>query len=95
MYAYADFTLLNFIFQRGTFREDINRKNILFKEANNGMKLVINKCENLRKERNKLLNKLNEINNTNYDELLKAIEYFYYSKNIVGLKEKLEMIIEA
>ena len=86
MYAYADFTLLNFICQRGTFREDINRKNILFKEANNGMKLVINKCENLRKERNKLLNKLNEINNTNYDELLKAIEYHYYSKNIVGLK---------
>ena len=36
------------------------------------MKLVINKCENLRKERNKLLNKLNEINNTNYDELLKG-----------------------
>ena len=47
------------------------------------------------KKRNKLLNKLNEINNTNYDELLKAIEYHYYSKNIVGLKVKLEMIIEA
>ena len=41
-YACADFTLLKFIFQRRTFREDINRKSILFKEADNEIKLVIN-----------------------------------------------------
>ena len=33
---------LNLFFQRRTFREDINRKSILFKEADNEIKLVIN-----------------------------------------------------
>ena len=61
-----------------TFREDINKKCILCKDANNWIKHVINECEYLRTERNELLTELNEINNTNYAELLKAIEYHYY-----------------
>ena len=37
-------------------------------------------------ERNILLTELNEINNTNYEELLKAIEYHYYSKRYSNAK---------
>ena len=39
-------------------REDINRKGILFKNANNAVKHIINGCENLKAERYMLLNKL-------------------------------------
>ena len=35
----------------------------------------------LKTEINILLGELNEINNTNYESLLKAIEYHYYSKS--------------
>jgi len=33
---------------RGSFREDINEKCILFKNADNGIKHVINECEKLK-----------------------------------------------
>ena len=33
----------------------------------------------MKKEREKILKDLNKINNTKYNELLKAIEYHYYS----------------
>ena len=75
---------------RGAFREDINEKCILCKDADNGIKHVINECENLREERNKLLTELNEINNTNYADLLKAIEYHYYSKKYSNAKEEVK-----
>ena len=42
----------------------------------------------LKTERNILLGELNEINNTNYEELLKAIEYHYYSKRFSNAKEE-------
>ena len=71
---------------RGSFREDIYEKCILCKNADNGIKHVINKCEKLKIERNILLGELNEINNTNYEELLKAIEYHYYSKRYSNAK---------
>ena len=71
---------------RGSFREDINEKYILYKNADNGIKHVINECEKLKTERNILLSELNEINNTNYEELLKAIEYHYYSKRYSNAK---------
>jgi len=71
---------------RGSFREDINEKYILYKNAYNGIKHVINECEKLKTERNILLSELNEINNTNYEELLKAIEYHYYSKRYSNAK---------
>ena len=39
----------------------------------------------LKSERNILLGELNEINNTKYEELLKAIEYHYYLLKIFYL----------
>ena len=77
---------------RGSFSEDINEKCILYKNADNGNKHVINECEKLKIERNILLGELNEINNTKYEELLKTIEYHYYSKYIIILKQKLKKI---
>ena len=71
---------------RRSFREDINIKCILCKNADNGIKHVINECEKLKTERNILLDELNEINNTNYEKLLKAIEYHYYSKRYSNAK---------
>jgi len=71
---------------RGTFREDINEKYILYKNADNGIKHVINECEKLKSERNILLGEFNEINNSKYEELLKAIEYHYYSKRYSNAK---------
>ena len=59
----------------------------LFKNADNRIKHVINECEKLKSEKNILLGELNEINNNNYDELLKAKEYHYYSNNIGMLKQ--------
>ena len=71
---------------RVSFREDINKKCILCKNADNGIKHVINECEKLKTERNILLGELNKINNTNYEELLKAIKYHYYSKRYSNAK---------
>ena len=71
---------------RGSFREDISEKCILCKNADNGIKHVINECEKLKIERNILLGELNEINNTKYEELLKTIEYHYYSKRYNNTK---------
>ena len=85
-YVDSDFILLKFMCHRGSFREDINAKCILCKNADNGIKHVINECEKLKTERNILLGELNEINNTKYEELLKAIEYHYYSKRYSNTK---------
>ncbi len=41
----SDCILLKFMFHRGTFREVINEKCILCKNAEYGIKYVINKCE--------------------------------------------------
>ena len=66
---------------------DLNKQtnNIFFiknvcKIADNGIKHVVNECEKLKTEREKVLKYLNKINNTKNNELLKAIEYHYYSK---------------
>ena len=71
---------------RGSFREDINKKCILCKNANNGIKHVINECECLKEERKELLYKLQIINSTWGDDLLKEIEYHYYSKRYTDIK---------
>ena len=71
---------------RGSFREDINKKWILCKNADNGIKHVIDEWEKLKTERNILLGEINEITNTNYEELLKSIEYHYYSKSYNNAK---------
>ena len=47
--------LLKFKYHIGSFREDINEKCILFKNADNGIKHAINECEKLKTERNILL----------------------------------------
>ena len=36
---------------RGAFREDINKKCLLFEKDNDGIKQFINECEKLEKER--------------------------------------------
>ena len=63
---------------RGAFREDINKKCLLFEKDNDGIKQCINECEKLEKkiELDKLDDKIR--NKT----LLESIEYFYYSKRL-------------
>ena len=47
---------------------------------------VVNEFEELKREMEVVLKELNKINNTNYDELLNAIEYNYYSKRCGNVK---------
>ena len=49
---------------------------------------MINEYEKLKKVREKVLTNLNKINSTKYNELLKAIEYHYYSKSYTENKNK-------
>ena len=65
----------------GSFREDINEKYILCEYPENSIEHVVNKCKKLSGERRKLLENLNK-------ELLKAIEYHYYSKKFSNGKEE-------
>ena len=78
-YVDSDFLLLKFMCHRGSFREDINKKCILCKKADNGLKHVVNECECLKEERKELINKFQYINNTWGTNLLREIEYHYYS----------------
>ena len=64
---------------RGAFKEDINEKYIICKIADNGVKNVVYDCEKLKTEREKVLKDFNKINNTKYNELLKLIEYHYFT----------------
>ena len=57
--------------------------------ANTGKKNFVNDCKKLSRDRIKLLEELNKIDNINYKKLLKAIEYHYYSnKYTIGKEEK-------
>jgi hypothetical protein len=78
-YVDSDFLLLKFMCHRGSFREDIYEKCILCKDANNGFEHVVNECKCLEDERKELINKLQYINNTWGTNLLREIEYHYYS----------------
>ena len=69
--------LLKFMCHRYSFREDINEKCILCDYPENSIEHVLNKSKKLSRERRKLLENLNKINNTNYKELLRAIGYHY------------------
>ena len=73
---------------RGSFREDIYKKCVLCKVADNGLEHVVNECAKLKNEREQLLKDLNNINNRNDTELLKAIEFHYYSKSYTNKKEE-------
>lgn len=56
------------------------------KNDDNGIKHVINEFKKIKTERNILLGELNEIINTNYEDLLNAIKYHYYSKRYSNAK---------
>ena len=71
---------------RGSFRDDIYKKCILCKDADNGLIHVVNECAKLANERKQLLKDLNSINKRKDTELLKAIEFHYYSKSYTNKK---------
>ncbi len=73
-YVDSDFILLEFMCHRGSFREDINEKCIPCKYPEKSIEHVVNDCKKLCRERRKLLEELNKIDNTNYKKLLKAIK---------------------
>ena len=82
-YIDGDFLLLRFMCHRGAFREDINKKCLLY-----GIEHVINNCNKLKKERNDLITELNKLDaNTKNKTLLKVIEYYYYSKKLSNSKD--------
>ena len=73
---------------RRAFREDINKKYLLCEKEDNGIEHVINNCKKLKKERNELITELNKLDaNTKNKTLLKAIEYYYYSKKLSNSKD--------
>ena len=73
---------------RVSFRDDIYKKCVLCKDADNGLKHVINECAKLENERKQLLKDLNNINKRKDNELLNAIEFHYYSKSNTNKKEE-------
>ena len=84
----SDFLLLKFMCHRGSFRDDIYKKCVLRKDADNRLKYVVNECAKLKNERKQLLKVLDNINNRKYTELLKAMEFHYYSKSYNNKKEE-------
>ena len=54
------------------------------------MKHVINECNVIKNEREKLLNELNTINKRKDNELLITIEYHYYSKSYIKTEYKID-----
>ena len=79
---------------RGSFREDLYKKCVLYKDADNGLKHVANECTKLKNERKQLLKNLNNINNRKDTELLKEMEFHYYVKDKLIKKKKIKMIIK-
>ena len=67
---------------------DIYKKCVLCKDDDNGLEHVVNECVKLKNEREQLLKNLNNINNRIDTELLKAIEFHYYSKSYNNKKEE-------
>ena len=61
---------------------------MLCKDADNGLEHVVNECVKLINERKQLLKDLNNINNRKDTELLKAMEFHYYSKRYNNKKEE-------
>ena len=72
----------------GSFRDDIYKKCVLYKDANNRLKHDVNECAKLKNERKLLLKDLNNVNKRKDTELLKAIEFHYYSKSYTNKKEE-------
>ena len=70
----------------GFFREDINKKSLLFKKTDNGFKHVLNECEELKGESEVVLDELYRIDINNV-ELLSAISSNYYRKRFRKVEE--------
>ena len=75
---------------RGSFREDIYKKCVQCKDADNGLEHVVNEYAKLKNERMQLLKDLNNINNRKNTEILKAMEFHYYSKSYTNKKKKIK-----
>ena len=73
---------------RGSFRDDIYKKCVLRKDADNGLEHVVNECAKLKNEIKQLLKDLNNINNTKDTELHKARKFHYSSKSYTNKKEE-------
>ena len=79
---------------RGAFRNDIFEKCVLCKTEDNGIEHATNNCIKLKKEREEIINKLNNLDvNTKNKILLEIIEYYYYSKRLSESKEEKRMIL--
>ena len=74
---------------RGAFRNDINEKCVLCKTEDNGIEYITNNCIKFKKEREEIINKLNNLDvNTKNKTLLEIIEYYYYSKSLSESKDE-------
>ena len=94
-YVNSVFILLKFMCHRGSFRDDIYKKCVLCKVADNGLKHIVNEmCKVKKWKKKQLLKDLNNINNRKDTELLKAMEFHYYSKSYNNKKEENKVIIK-
>ena len=74
---------------REGFRSDINEKCVFYENEDNGIEHVTNNCIKFKKEREEIINKLNNLDaNTKNKTLLEIIEYFYYSKRLSEAKDE-------
>ena len=89
-YVDSDHLLFRFMCHRGSFREDINKICVLCKKSENGMTHVINECNVIKNEREKLLNELNTINKRKDNELLNIIDFHYFSKGFNKAEDKVD-----
>ena len=80
---------------REGFRKDINEKCVFCKTDDNGIENITNNYIKFKKEREEIINKLNNLDaNKRGGALLEIIEYFYYSKRISESKDERKIIIE-
>ena len=83
---WAQSPIPNFNLKFGSFRDDIYKKCVLCKDADNELKHVVNEFAKLKNKRKQLKKILNNINNRKDTELLKAMEFHYYSKSYTNNK---------
>ena len=72
-YVNEDFLLLKYMYHGGAFRKDINEKKkcVFCKTEDNVIEHITNNCIKFKKEREEIINKLNNLdNNTKYKTLL-------------------------
>ena len=72
-----------------SFREDIIEKCLFCKTEDNGIEHVTYNCIKFKKEREEIINKLNNLDaNAKNKTLLEIIEYYYYSKRQSEAKDE-------